>query len=293
MQAFDAPILEPESATSRAAALSAGQGDEASQEALAPSDPAALYEAWKARVHCLFPRVIDTKYVAVFGAHAEWWAGGPTSLESLVETFDATPKAVESDALPVADAVNAAALKSAPPNDGGSTEESASNKLKLVVTGGRYAPGSAAYHEAGWDALCTGRVLVRLIEASTAHAQGSQSLQADQSGLNNHSHSSFSQQLGALTSARNALNLMRSPYVVSLGASSDGPAPGERNATEVAKRAASATDSVSAGARELAAPGSGGVINWLRSMVGLESDKSAHDAPQKRPRPITTNFFGV
>ena len=265
--------------------MPAGQGDEASQ-ALAPSDPASLYAAWKARVHCLFPRVIDTKYVAVFGANAEWWAGGPTSLESLVETFDAPPATVEPDASPIAETANAAELKSAPPSDGGSTEASASNKLKLVVTGERYAPGSAAYHEAGWDALCTGRVLVRLIEASTAHAQGSESPQADQS------HSTFSQQLGASTSARNALNLMRSPYVVSLGASSDGPAPGERNATEVAKRAASATDSAGEGARELAAPGSGGVVNWLRGMVGLESDQSAQDIPQKRPRPITTNFFG-
>ena len=252
LQAFDAPILEPD--FNEVATPAGEQGHEDEGCYTKTIDATALYEAWKMRVHDLFPRVIDTKHLAVLGMNAEWWVGGSTSLDALMDTFDPIPATAAPMSIVAASSLSTEADAISVAN--------ASNRLKLVVLGERYAPDAAAYHEAGWDALCTGRVLVRMIEAATAHTQSDSPL-LGLGGLQS-PHFPFSLQLGALTSAQNALTLMRSPYVVSLGASSDGPAPGGRNAVEVARRTASAAlqqeplVGTGEGARELAAPGSSG-----------------------------------
>ena len=274
------------------------------------ADLPTSYVGFKERVHALFPTVIDTKLVVAVGAARDWWAQGSSSLEALVETFDSEPPSslllpevgarVEGDFAGWGtwypgniSAVNAAEGTVSVAYDDGDTEEGLSlcrtrplgpmARIPIIEVSaeGPVQPvaGGAKYHEAGWDAFCTGRVLVRLAEeAQRFHARASAAKDQDKMGdidlpadpAGNEAAAPGSEgELGVEAAPWallpcNRLNLMRSPYVMHLDVEADGPAPGDRAATEVARRDRAADDlraRVAEGeeeAEEEGGPGSGG-----------------------------------
>ena len=144
------------------------------------------YERFKASVHDAFPVILDTKHVAAFGASANWWQWSNTALEALY-----------TELLPSADASAGAAASSST-----SSSSSAHRSFHYLppnpihISFGesfdRYKEGPDGvqrFHEAGWDAYCTGCVLTRLAEKTlswSAHTTGIRTMRKRRRGDGDH-----------------------------------------------------------------------------------------------------------
>ena len=116
------------------------------------------YEAWKAAVHDAFPVILDTKHVAAFGASANWWQWSNTALESLHTELVPSTESKGGSASSSSSSSSARSLHYLPPDP---IEITFANDFDRYRAG---SEGVERFHEAGWDAYCTGCVLTRLAE---------------------------------------------------------------------------------------------------------------------------------
>ena len=281
-------------------------------------------DEFRTRVAVHFPRIVDTKYAATYGANEKWWAPlGSSSLEGLINQFDAPqvpprPEPAPGDAGGTEGGCGAGAAPVGPckglcgflahsdppkhfgeadagyccskcrlatgghggncqraptnPSEGGGGAAAPPARIPITIeappgavqAGSGVLHGADKYHEAGWDAACTGRIFVRFAELADRAAAGQRGgashvaaggTMGDDGDGDAGGAGAGGEGAGAAGAGEaeegaaavvpwaalpvNVLNLMRSPYALNLEPGGDElAAPGERAAAEVARRAA-------------------------------------------------------
>lgn len=123
------------------------------------------YEDWKAILHKAFPLIIDTKHVAAFGAASNWWPWSSTSLEALYEEHChmKSEEDLSSSSSPTFSSSSSPAqlIHQSP------------HAIDITYTSDKSSAANEAvqhFHDAGWDAFCTGCVLTRLGEKTLSRS---------------------------------------------------------------------------------------------------------------------------